>query len=303
MASIDIERAVPSASLTAPLPWAGIEERQLDVLGCQINYIDEGSGEAIIFLHNGGGFWQIWSHQIRHFSRTHQVLAFDWPGFGESTMGNEPLTVDFAARILAAFVEAVGIDRFVLVGNCIGASTAIRYQNQHPDAVAKLVIMNICPGIRLIRFPPMRPVLFKTGKRFREGLGRVMKAIATSRIAARQFPGILFGKTIAKQDPLYQKYVAKFREDRINDSRMKLLFSVNSFTLADFIRDNDTIRNALLIWGRDNRVASLKGQGLYHQRLCQIDHMEVIPDSGHLTMYEAPDRVNQLIEQYISADR
>ncbi len=289
-----------TASAGATRGLANFKEHQISLLGYDINYVDEGQGDVMLFFHNGGGFWQSWSQQLRHFAKTHRVLALDWPGFGESTGVDEPITVDFVAKIADAFVEALHLSNIVVVGNCIGASAAIRYQNLHPDKVRGLVLMNICPGIRMVKLPIGRFLLFRLRDGgFKRGLRRVVKFIATRRIVARQFPGILFGGPIAKDDPLWVKYVGKFKEDRQNEFRINLLFSVDHFTLQDFIQQNDTVRGALLIWGRDNRVAPLKTQGYFHQQVCGIEHMEMVPGAGHLTMYEAPETVNGLIEDYL----
>ena len=150
----------PTAELAKRAPWSTLEERTINILGCNINYIDVGSGEVVVFLHNGGGFWQVWWHQIKHFAETHRVLAFDWPGFGESGDIGEPLTVDSAARTLGAFTDALALHDIILIGNCIGAAVAIRYQNLHPAKVRALVLMNICPGRRIVRFRPMRTLLY-----------------------------------------------------------------------------------------------------------------------------------------------
>ncbi len=297
----DRKVAVAASANAATSPWAGIAEHQVRLNGYDINYIDEGEGDPIIFTHNGGGFWQSWVHQIRHFSKTHRVLALDWPGFGESSDLKGPITVDLLAGILDAFIERLGLRDVVLVGNCIGASAAIRYQNQHSERVRGMVLMNICPGTRMIRFPPVRGILFGLPESgFKRGLKRLFKFIATRRIVARQFPAILFGGSTPTTDPLWVKYVAKFKQDRQNNARINLLFSVNTFTLKDFIRPTDMVKHALLIWGAKNRVAPLQRHAYFHQEACGIGHMDVVPDAGHLTMYEAPDRVNALIEGYIA---
>jgi pimeloyl-ACP methyl ester carboxylesterase len=285
-----------------PLLANSVQEESVRLLGYDINYVDEGQGDVIVFLHNGGGFWQIWVNQIREFSKTNRVLALDWPGFGNSSGLAEPLTVDLTASVLEAFVEHFGLSDIILVGNCIGASTAIRYQNKHPEKIRGLVVMNICPGARMVKLGLMRRLLFGTREgRFKSEFQRFLKFVATRRLVARQFPGILFGGKLAKDDPLWVKYVAKFKEDRQNESRIHLLFAVNSFTLKDFIQNDDAISNSLLIWGRNNRVAPLKSPGYYHQQVCQIERIEIVPDTGHLTMYEAPARVNELIRQHMAS--
>ena len=115
----------------------------------------------MIFLHNGGGFWQIWKNQISHFEVTHRVIAIDWIGFGSSSEAEEPLTLEFYYRTLRHFVSRLNIHDFILVGNCIGASVAVKYKQLHPKEVSHLILMNICPGIRMVRSRIMRMLLFK----------------------------------------------------------------------------------------------------------------------------------------------
>ena len=273
---------------------------QTDCMGISINYVDLGKGDPMLFLHNGGGFWQIWIHQIMHFSKKYRVLAFDWPGFGNSAEISEPLSLDLYFKVLTTFVDNLGLDRIILVGNCIGASVAIQYRYHYPDKVRYLVLMNICPGKRLIRLGIMRWLLFTFGKkRDMKALKSILGFLFTRTPVKRIFPRILFGKSLRKDDFLYNKYVVKFKEARQTRARLNLLFASDSYTLEDFVRRDKDISDSLLIWGERNRVAGLRREGFYHQKMCGIITMKIIKEAGHLLMYESPDEVNTLIEGFI----
>lgn len=278
------------------------EEKKIQVGRYRINYVDEGTGEAIIFLHNGGGFWHSWQHQLRFFCKTHRVIALDWVGFGESDEAEEFQTLDLNYRTLRGLVSVLKISRFSLVGNCIGASTAILYQQNHPEEIDKMVLFNICPGKRIFGSKPgQRTMDFLFSWDFlRKGSNRLLEFFFLHTPLKRNFPGILFGPGITKEDTLFQRYVRKFQQPRQTRGRINLLNSVHTYTLADFLNPGQSSVQALVIWGEKNRVVSLKKEADYHMKLLGIKKMAVIPEGGHLCMYEFPRQVNHMLEDYLS---
>lgn len=276
-------------------------EKTINCSGITINYIDEGKGDVIIFLHNGGGFWQTWIKQINYFSNTHRVIALDWPGFGKSDEVKQPLSLELNYTVLKDFVNKLVLKDITLVGNCIGASVAIQYKNMHPNKVKHLVLMNICPGRRLIRLNFMRYLLFKVqNKTFKSVIKNILKFIITKPPLKNVFPGILFGNPILKDDLIVKKYIEKFKEEKQTEARVNLLFGLESYSLGDFIKNDMAVSDSLLIWGVKNKVTNLKREGYHHQKLCGINKIQLVDDAGHLTMYEAPEKINALIQKHIS---
>jgi len=55
----------------------------------------------------------------------------------------------------------------------------------------------------------------------------------------------------------------------------------------------------LLIWGRDDRFLPLSAGEALHQTI-PGSHLIVIPDAGHLPMWERPDATNRLITDFLT---
>jgi pimeloyl-ACP methyl ester carboxylesterase len=110
-----------------------MSEKSISCKGITINYIDEGTGDPIVFLHNGGGFLQIWTRQIDFFKNNYRVIAPDLPGFGESDESGESYTLEFYFEIFKEFFQLMKLDDFILVGNCIGSSIAVKYKKAYPN--------------------------------------------------------------------------------------------------------------------------------------------------------------------------
>ena len=101
--------------------------------------------------------------------RFFRVIAFDFPGHGES--GPPPSTWhvdDFVELTLAAMGE-LGIDRAAILGHSFGGRVAIKLAAAHPGAVERLILVDAA-GV-----PPRRTVrrAFRRGaSRFANSLGR-----------------------------------------------------------------------------------------------------------------------------------
>lgn len=96
-----------------------------------------GDGRAVVFLHAGIADRRMWWAQLAAFAPTHCVVAYDRRGFGDTRYKAEPYS---NVRDLDAVLEALDIERAVLVGSSQGGRVAIEYALTYPDRVDGLVL-------------------------------------------------------------------------------------------------------------------------------------------------------------------
>jgi len=82
----------------------------------------------------------IWRHWTEEFARDHAFVHYDQRGHGLSDRENPEFSVDAFVRDLEAVVDALGLDRFALLGSSKGGSTAVTYAARHPERVSHLVL-------------------------------------------------------------------------------------------------------------------------------------------------------------------
>ncbi len=82
----------------------------------------------------------IWRHWTEEFARDHAFVHYDQRGHGLSDWENPEFSVDAFVRDLEAVVDALGLDRFALLGSSRAGSTAIAYAARHPERVSQLVL-------------------------------------------------------------------------------------------------------------------------------------------------------------------
>lgn len=275
-------------------------EQLYELCGLSINVAEAGSGSPMLFLHNGGGFWQSWQHQLSYFSHHFNVYAIDWPGCGKSEYPGLPLTQDTNLSVLEAFVTEKRFEKIILVGNCIGASCALEFSIKHPEKVQELVVMNICPGdLMLPSWFSRRRIANIPSSSFGFKIRyAALKIMAPGIVTRLVFPKILFAPGIPTSDPVYRHYREKQRERNQKRTRFDLIFAAHSFNL-DLITTGKKIPSHLLLWGAQNKVLPFKKYGVHSQQLLRNQSIKIIEKGGHLMAYEQPQYVNKCIDNYL----
>jgi len=97
----------------------------------------------VMFVHSLAGNSTQWSKQLEHLRGTRRAVALDLRGHGRSEPPKDgDYTIAAMAGDIAAVVDTLGLDRFVLVGHSLGGGVALAYAGAHPDRVAGLVLVD-----------------------------------------------------------------------------------------------------------------------------------------------------------------
>src|SRR6266540_6312894 len=81
--------------------------------------VDDGGhgGLPVLFVHGNSGNRTQWAAQLEHLRAARRAVAFDLRGMGESEpAANADYSVEGFAEDVAAVADALGLERFVLVG-------------------------------------------------------------------------------------------------------------------------------------------------------------------------------------------
>jgi pimeloyl-ACP methyl ester carboxylesterase/predicted ATPase/DNA-binding SARP family transcriptional activator/tRNA A-37 threonylcarbamoyl transferase component Bud32 len=114
--------------------------------GVQIAYATVGEGPPLVKVANWLSHleydWQspIWSHWLSGLAQDRQLIRYDERGCGLSDWDVADMSFAAWVRDLETVVDAVGIERFPLLGISQGAAIAIAYAVRHPERVSHLIL-------------------------------------------------------------------------------------------------------------------------------------------------------------------
>jgi pimeloyl-ACP methyl ester carboxylesterase len=132
--------------MTAPVPPGKV----IELNGLRIHYFDWGSAGAspVVCVHGYTSSAQAFNAPARHFQDRCRLVVPDVRGHGESAWSPAG-AYQYLDQVgdLAALVDALGLDRFSLIGTSMGGIIAMAYAGQHPDRLLRLVLNDIGPDV------------------------------------------------------------------------------------------------------------------------------------------------------------
>jgi pimeloyl-ACP methyl ester carboxylesterase len=114
--------------------------------GVSICYATVGEGPPLVKAPNWFSHleydWRspVWRHWWEELAQDHRLIRFDQRGIGLSDWNVEDMSFDARVSDLETVVDALGLERFALLGVSQGGSAAAEYAVRHPERVTHLVI-------------------------------------------------------------------------------------------------------------------------------------------------------------------
>ena len=132
----------------SPAAAPAIATKSAVVVGLKLEYLEAGTGPAVILLHGYTQTSRMWRPLMPQLATDHRVIAPDLPGIGESGVPTGDVDMAWAATRIHALARQLGIERAVLVGHDIGLMVAYAYAAQYPGEVEKLALLDaFLPGV------------------------------------------------------------------------------------------------------------------------------------------------------------
>jgi pimeloyl-ACP methyl ester carboxylesterase len=125
-------------------------EREVEVGGIPVFYrasaVDV-EGPVMIHVHGFGISGTYLLPTAGLLAAQYQTYVPDLPGYGRS--GNAPSTLGIAelADAVAAFMDAIGVERATLVGNSLGSAISAQFAASHRDRVDRVVLVSPAGGL------------------------------------------------------------------------------------------------------------------------------------------------------------
>jgi pimeloyl-ACP methyl ester carboxylesterase len=252
-----------------------LDARFIDVCGLRTRYLLRGAGPAVLVLHGWGASIEATYPIVTGLAPVASVYVLDLPGFGQSAPPPQPWGVEDYQVFVAAFMDALEIERPTIVGHSNGGRIAIRMAATEPPRAARLVLVDSA-GIR-----PKRTLRWYR----RVGMAKVGKYAARylgapgERLRAR-----IVGR-VASSD-----YAAA------GEMRPTLVRLVNS-DLREYLPRISV--PTLLVWGADDTDTPLADARLM-ERLIPDAGLVVLDGAGHFSYLDQSASFARIVTHFIA---
>lgn len=251
--------------------------------GYKIHYLDEGSGDVVVFLHGSGpgasGYSNFKANYPFLVEAGYRCIIPDHIGYGFS---DKPDDVDhplsFFVECIKQTLDCAGVSRCTLVGNSLGGAVALGLALDYPELVEKLILM--APGglSELAEYQKM------------PGMQKVFEVFGSGEPVTPAVMKELFATGLM--------YDPKFATDELVAERMQIMEIMNGHVMAtmqvpvlvDRLGEIDC--PTLGFWGMDEKMMSEEG---IMAMVKNIRHMRTIlvNECGHWVMVEHESMFNR----------
>jgi pimeloyl-ACP methyl ester carboxylesterase len=247
-----------------------------------------GAGPPLVLLHGYPDNLQIFGALAPLLAATHQVIAFDWPGLGQSEAWPGGATPQDQADRLFALLEAWAIPRATIVGMDMGAQPALALALSDPARIERLVVMNA------LLFPD-EPVSWEI---------RLLRRRRLNEHVLRAWPRLVFERAVRTSLPAGVRLPAGIRADLWTAFRQPQAREFTSRLCADYERALPSLAAGyarircpmLALWAeRDAHFPLAHGQAL--RAAIPGAQLQVLPRATHWMAWDrAPEVARAIVD-------
>ena len=255
--------------------------------GIVLNHVRSGEGPTAILIHGAMGDWRAWEPQWKSFTNHFDCVSYSrrysHPNPNELLTRNHNALVD--AEDLEGLMDALGIDRAILIGSSYGGFTALAMALRSPDRVQAIVAVEA----PMMRYAERSEAGSKAVKAFMESSAAPAQAAFE---AGDDLGGvtILTGGIIGKSPADIPDHVVKRRMENARAAR-SLALSANEFPWLDPIALADLPMPVLLMSGAETAPI----HATVFSEVCKAmpqARSRIVEGCGHSVSQERPDIFN-----------
>jgi pimeloyl-ACP methyl ester carboxylesterase len=276
----------------------GHERRRVSLHGHDVVYRRAGSGPALVLVHGLAGSSRTWHDVMPTLSRTHDVIAPDLLGHGDSAKPMGDYSLGAHASGLRDLLATLGVASATFVGHSYGGGVAMQVAYQHPELCERLVLVDsgglgreVSWLLRLGTLPFAEQAMPLVFSRWVAG-----KATDVGRTLGRR------GLRSARLDEMWRSYSSLARsEDRkafvrtirtVVDSGGQTVSALDRLHLAGHVP-------TLIVWGERDRIIPVSHAHTAHE-VMEGSRLEVLPGVGHYPQVEAPARFLEVLLAFLA---
>jgi haloalkane dehalogenase len=127
-----------SKEISAEFPF---KSKFVEVKGSKIHYIEEGTGDPILFLHGNPMSNYLWRNVLPHLTKQGRCIAPDLIGMGKSDKPDLEYGFHDTYAYLEAFIKELDLKNITLVLHDWGSGMGFHYANLNQDNIKSIAFM------------------------------------------------------------------------------------------------------------------------------------------------------------------
>ncbi len=256
------------------------------VNGNEYFYEDVGSGVPVVFGHSLLFDHHMWDSQVEALSAGYRCIAYDFLGHGGSSLSGGEYSLEDEAENLHALMDQWGASPAHMAGLSMGGMVDMRLALAHPEDVRSLVLLDTSAEEEAAERRPQY-----------EALAGAARANGTESVVDLVVP-FFFSTGFQQSRP---EQVAAFRQQFIDSNIDGIEQATKAVTRRTSVlgRLSEIKLPTLVIVGSDD-ISTTPDRAQHIAEGIAGARLETIAGSGHITAIEQPERISQLLSEFLA---
>lgn len=258
----------------------------------KVQVLEAGSGAPLLYLHGFADVHSVkesWLPFHEKLAARARLIAPAHPGCAETAENKDIETVEDVVFHYLEVLDALKLDKFDLIGSCVGGWIAAEFAVRHPEKISKLVLIGaaglfvegaLIGDVFMMAQPEygssyasLREMLFASADQinaldmFPDGKGDLEDEV-------RRYQMLRLSSRIGFKPPYFYNYSLRNRLHRITSP-------------------------ALILWGEKDHFVPRSHGETYAERISGAE-LTIVPGAGHSAHVENPEETAQLILKFLS---
>jgi pimeloyl-ACP methyl ester carboxylesterase len=276
---------------------SAFDRQSVKVHGHSVAYRRAGEGEVVVLIHGLAGNSRTWKDVMPALARTHDVIAPDLMGHGDSAKPMGDYSLGAHASGLRDLLLTLGVPRATIVGHSFGGGVAMQLAYQHPEMCDRLVLVGsgglgreVSWMLRLLTLPlaeQTMPLLFPRWF--------AQTGTGASRFLHRR------GVQSPRFGELWRSYAslagAENRHAFVRTIRTVIEPGGQSVSALDRLYLASHVPT-LIVWGEDDPIIPVAHAHTAHEAIAG-SRLVIMPGVGHFPHAEAPYRFLEAVTDFL----
>jgi 3-oxoadipate enol-lactonase len=253
-----------------------------------MNYDQQGTGEPLVLIPYLAADYACYAFQVAEYAKHFTCISVDLRGTGESDKPEGTYSTELFADDVAAFMQALGIEKAHVTGLSLGAATGMWLAARHPDRVKSLSLHS-----GWAKTDPFLKTIVEGWQVMAKGLGSVPEMVIMG-----IFPWCFTPELYAAK-PDYIKSLADFVRGRPAQPLDAFIRESNAVIAHDAEAQLSKIKAPTQItFGRHDMVTSTRFADRMQNNIRGSELM-VFEGCAHAPIYEKVDEFNQKTLEFL----
>ena len=283
-----------------------VKHHYADVSDVLLHYVTAGEGPPVVLIHGYPQTWWEWRHQIPVLAEKYTVIAPDMRGLGDSSRPQTGYDKKTIAHDIWQMVNGeLGYDSFYLVGHDWGGPTAYALAAAHPNAVKRLVIIDV-------PIPGCGGDFSQGGRRWHHQFHMTLDLPEALTAGRENIYLAWFYRTFAyRPDAIGTDDIAEYVRTYSQPGAMRAGFNLYRAAAQDVSDNQASIARQKLpmpVLTVSGGTSYPHGRGRVSETKNSLERVavdvrgEIVPDCGHFVPEEAPEFLNERLLAFFAED-